>query len=97
MEIDEQAAGSSLQSLSTTPSAFQIMFMAQRQLHQCNNGVPFGIPVKTNKGRMYNDLVRLMKELGMRLTNPNAYAVHFLNKLCDVIWYINGHHNAIRE
>ena len=65
-EIDEQAAGSSLQSLSTTPNTFQIMFMAQRQLQQDDNGVPFGIPVKTNKDGMYNDLVHLMKELDVR-------------------------------
>ena len=97
VEINEQAAGSSLQSLSTTPNAFQVMFMAQRQLQQGDNGVPFGIPVKTNKDRMFNDLVHLMKELGVRWTNPNAYAIPFLKKLCDVLWYIDGHHNTIGE
>ena len=79
VEIDEQAVGSSLQNLSTTPNTFQVMFMAQRQLQQGDNGVPFGIPVKTNKDRVYNDLVRLMRELGVRWTNLNAYAVPFLN------------------
>ena len=73
------------------------MFMAQRQLQQGDSGAPFGILVKTNKDRMYNDLVRLMKELGVRWTNPNAYAVPFLNKLCDVLWYIDGNHNMIGE
>ena len=97
VEIDEQAAESSLQSLSTTLNNFQIVFMAQRQLQQGDNGAPFGIPVKTNKGRMYIDLVCLIKELGARWTNPNAYAVPFLNKLCDMLWYINVHYNMIGE
>ena len=45
--------------------------------------------MKTNKDRLYNDLIQLM-ELGVKWNDPNAYAVPFLKKLCEILWYIDG-------
>ena len=49
-----------------------IMATAQRQMQEGDDGVPFAIQVKTNKDKLFNDLVCLMKELGVKWLNPNA-------------------------
>ena len=95
VETGEQAAP--LQSLSPTNNVFAVMIAAQRQIQQGDNGVPLTIAVTTNKDRLYNDLVHLMKELGVKWIDPNAFAVPFLKKLCDILWYIDGHHETIAE
>ena len=95
----EQPGGvqqSTLQSLNTTRNAFSIMITAQRQIQQ-GNGVPLTIQVKTNKDRLYSDLVHLMKELGVKWNDPNVYAVPFLKEFGDVLWYVDGYHETIAE
>ena len=89
VEIGEEAAPR--QGLGTARNAFAIMLAAQKQIQQGDNGVPLTVQVKTSKDRLYNDLVNLMKELGVKWFDPNLYAVPFLKKLCDTLWYINGH------
>ena len=82
VEVGEQAAP--LRSLSTTRNAFAIMFADQKQIQQGDYGVPLTIPVKMSKDRLYNDLVHLMKELGVKWINPNAYGALFLKKNCVI-------------
>ena len=86
VEVGEQAA--------LLQNAFAIMAASQRQIQQGDNGVPLAIQVKTNKDRLNNDLVQLMKELGVKWIHPNVYAVPFLN---NTLWYIDGHHETIAE
>lgn len=78
VEIGEEACA--LQSLGTARNAFAVMLAAQRQVQQGDNGVPLTIQVKTSKDRLYDDLVKLMKELGVKWFDPNLYAVRFLKK-----------------
>ena len=59
--------------------------------------LPFVVVVKNNKDRLYNDLISLMKELGIKWNDPEAYGELFLRKLCDVSWYLDGHHHTIAE
>ena len=59
-------------STSAGRNAFAIMTTAQRQLQEGDSGVPFSVPVKTNKDKLFNDLVCLMKELGVKWIDPNA-------------------------
>ena len=70
------------------------MLAAQKHIQQGGNGVPLTVQVKTSKDRLYNDLV---KDLGVKWFDPNLYAVPFLKKLCDTLWYIDGHHQTIAE
>ena len=86
-----------MQSLGTARNTFAFMLAAQRQVQQGDNGVPLTIQVKTSKDRLYNDIVKLMKELGVKWFDPNLYAVPFLKKLCDSLWYIDSHHQTIAE
>ena len=67
-------------STGTARNAFSVLITAQRQIQQGDNGVPLTIQVKTNKDRLYDDLIQLM-ELGVKWNDPNAYAVPFLKKL----------------
>ena len=84
-------------STGTARKAFSVLITAQRQIQQGDNGVPLTIQVKTNKDRLYSDLIQLMKELGVMWNDPNAYAVPFLKKLREILWYIDGHHETIAE
>ncbi len=59
--------------------------------------MPFSVPVKTSKDKLFNDLVGLVKELGVQWRDPNAYATPFLKKLCETLWYIDGHHRTLSE
>jgi hypothetical protein len=90
-------AAASSRSVSSIPNAFTIMAIAQRQLQNGDNGVPFTISVKTNKDKLFIDLVPLMKELGVKWLYPNAFAKPFLKKLCEILWYLDGHHSTLSE
>ena len=35
--------------------------------------------------------------MNVKWSDPNSYGVPFLKKLCDVLWYIDGHHDTINE
>ena len=95
VQVDEEATPAL--STSIGRNAFAIMANAQRQLQQGDNGVPFSVPVKSNKDKLFNDLIQLMKELGVQWIDPNAYATPFLKKLCEILWYIDGHHRILAE
>ena len=94
---DSEQPGVQQLSTGTARNAFSVMITAQRQIQQGDNGVPLTIHVKTNKDRLYNDLIQLMKELGVKWSDPNSYAVPFLKKLSEILWYIDGHHETISE
>ena len=90
------AATSSRSVASSQPNAFSLMAIAQRQLQNADNGVPFTISVRTSKDKLFNDLVRLMKELGVKWLDPNAFVTPFL-KLCEILWYLDSHHSTLSE
>jgi len=104
VEVDSESStpGSNMSlinpaSSSNTLNAFQVMMAAQRKKQLGDNELPFVVVVKNNKDRMYNDLISLMKELGIKWNDPEAYGEPFLRKLCDVLWYLEGHHHTIAE
>ena len=78
-------------------NAFDVMTAAQKRLQGGENGLPFPERVKDGRSQLYNDLLSLMKEMGISWNAPLAYGVLFLNKLCDCLRYIDGHHDAIAE
>jgi hypothetical protein len=79
----------------TFPNAFSIMAASQRRLQLGDNGLPFPEKVKDGRDRLYNDLISLMREMGVKWSDPGVFGVAFLKNLRDVLWYIDGHHDTI--
>ena len=75
------------------------MAAAQRQLQTAERrGLPVAIPQKTQKDRLYNDLIELVSELKLKWrNNPSSNGTSFLKKLMNVFWYLDGHHDTIEE
>ena len=78
-------------------NAFQVLMAAQRQKQSGDNGLPFAVQEKNSKDRLYNDLISLMKELDVKWNDPETHGEPFLRKLCDILWYLDGHHGTIAE
>lgn len=87
----------SLSEQALVSNAFAVMNAAQRRLQVGDNGLPFPEPVKDGRDRMYNDLLGLMREMGISWKAPTVYGTQFLKKLRDCVWYIDGHHDTISE
>ena len=87
----------SLSEQALVSNAFAVMNAAQRRLQVGDNGLPFPKPVKDGRDRMYNDLLGLMREMGISWKAPTVYGTQFLKKLRDCLWYIDGHHDTISE
>ena len=46
---------------------------------------------------MYNDILALMRKMGVRWTDALEHGVSFLRSLRDTLWYIDGHHDTIAD
>lgn len=79
----------------TLPNAFSIMAASQRRLQLGDNGLPFPEKVKDDQDHLYNDLIGLMREMGVKWSDPDVFGAVFLKQLRDVLWYIDGHHDTI--
>ena len=88
---------SPVQSLVTHHNAFEIMKNAQKSLQVANDGLPFPEKVRDRKDRLFNDLIILLREMNVRWSDPGAHGTPFLKILCEVLWYIVGHHDTIGE
>jgi len=84
-------------SVSRRPNAFDVMMAAQRQVQLADNGLPFQKAIKNGKDRLYNDVISLMKEMGIKWTDPLRYGVPYLEVICDALWYIDGHQDTISD
>ena len=74
------------------------MAAAQRQLQASErSGLPVAVPQKTQKDRLYNDLIGLASELKLKWRSPSSDGTSFLKKLANVLWYLDGHHDTIKE
>ena len=81
----------------TASNAFAVMTAAQERLQVGDNGLPFPEQVKDSRDRLYNDLLGLMREMGVSWNAPLVYGVPFMKKLRDCLWYVDGHHDTISE
>ena len=68
----------------TLPNAFVIMAASQRRLQLGDTGLPFAAEVKDGRDRMYNDLLGLMREMGVKWSDPRVFGATFLKNLRDV-------------
>ena len=78
-------------------NAFSVMIAAQRRLELGDNGLPFSLPEKDKKDLLYNDLIKLMIEMGIKWNDPESHGVSFLKNLRSVLWYIDGHHDTCHK
>ena len=78
-------------------NAFSVMMTAQRSLEALDrSGLPQLIQQRTQKDKLYNDLIELARELELKWRAPSVGAV-FLKKLASILWYADGHHDTIHE
>ena len=52
------------------PNAFTVMMAAQQRLQHGDGGLPFQRPVKDARDRMFNDLIDLLREMGIQWKDP---------------------------
>ena len=74
-------------------NAFEIMMTAQRLASQVK--VPPQVTERNQKDRLYNCLQAYCEkcELCWKAGEVKTLGVNFLHSLCDVLWYIDGHHH----
>ena len=72
-------------------NAFEIMMTAQRLASQ----VPPQVTERNQKDMLYNCLQAYCEkcELCWKAGEVKTLGVNFLDSLCDVLWYIDGHHH----
>lgn len=79
------------------PNAFSILMASQRRLQRGDDGLPFPKTVKDGRDRLYNDLLILFREMGVKWNDPEVNGVPLLMCLQKVLWYIDGHYDTIAE
>ena len=65
-------------------NAFAVMNASQRRLQIGDNGLPFPEAVKDGRDRLYNDLLGLMRDMGVSWNTPLAYGVP-KDRMCSVL------------
>ena len=74
-------------------NAFSILMAAQRSLHDLEkSGLQRTITERTQKDRLYNDLIQFSKEV-----ERSSVGASFLKKLTNILWYIDGYHDVSGE
>jgi hypothetical protein len=72
-------------------NAFEIMTAAATQ-----KGVPQHRTARNRKDSLYNDMLSFCEkhELLWKVDEINTLGVSFVTRVCDVLWYIDGHHHV---
>ena len=96
VEMPETNTDQDTSRMSVQPNAFSVMMAAQRSLEALDrSGLPQPIQQRTQKDKLYNDLIELARELELKWRASSVGAV-FLKKLASILWYIDGHHDTIQ-
>ena len=59
-----------------------------------SESLPTLIKEKTRKDRMYNEILKFFSKHGLKWYDPEKYGHPFVGDLCNVLWYIDGHHDV---
>ena len=59
-----------------------------------SGSLPTLIKEKTRKDRMYNEILKFFSKHGLKWYDPEKYGRPFVGDLCNVLWYIDGHHDV---
>ena len=60
--------------------------------------LPAEKPVRTNKDRLYNDILKFLHDQNLKWKeNVISSGERFVNLLAQILWYIDGHHHLFDE
>jgi len=77
-------------------NAFTVMMEAQR--HICAPALPEPIPEHNKKDGLYNDLLKLADQKGLKLSHSDVESgKRYFVTLTSTLWYINGHHSSLSD
>ena len=65
-----------------------------RSESQPSNGLPAFLKEKTRKDRLYNEIVKFLANNNVGWYDPQ-YGKPFISDLCNVLWYVDGHHEVL--
>lgn len=70
---------------------------SQQDLHNnvYNGGLPKQINGRTRKDELYNELVSCFSSMGVSWENPEQHGKAFITDMCNVLWYLDGHHAVL--
>lgn len=78
LSVELNSAPSQPTSMSLVRNAFDVMSSSQRRLQVGDNGLPLRETVNSGRDSLYNDLISLMKEMGVRWDDPLTFGVPFI-------------------
>lgn len=58
-------------------------------------GLPKMIREKTRKDSLYNEILKFLSTMNVAWTDPEVYGKPFVDMLCRMLWYIDGHHEVL--
>jgi len=78
-------------------NAVDVMRQAQCALAQPK--LPSKVNEKNNKDKLFNALIDYLEEHGLfwRADEVDSFGTNFVKSLCDVLWYIDNHHNTFSD
>lgn len=59
-----------------------------------NGGIPSKVKERNGKDKLNNEILTCLSTMGLSWKNPDEYGKPFVQDLCKVLWYIDGHHEV---
>jgi hypothetical protein len=59
-----------------------------------SNGLPRLISERTRKDKLYNAIVTFLATRKLGWSDPDEFGKHFIQDMCNVLWYIDGHYEV---
>ncbi len=56
---------------------------------------PYISQEKNRKDKLYNAILQALSEQGLGWIEPSRYGKTFIIDLCNLLWFIDGHHNVL--
>ena len=70
------------------------IWILERSLEEDARHLPCCVTEKNIKDKMYNAIIQLCNSNKWFWEEPDRYGKHFVMDLCNILWYINGHHGV---
>lgn len=59
------------------------------------NGLPSIIKEQNKKDNLYNAILKFLLAQGLSWDEPNVHGKPFVQDLCHILWYLDGHHDVM--
>ena len=78
-------------------NAFDILKQSQLQLSR--KRVPSCIEERNKKDKLYNSIIQYLEKEGLYWKSDEVISsgTNFVKSLCEILWYIDGHHSTISD